>query len=126
MDKSKNPYSTSIASGNINHDLDTAQQMQKYKQEERDTHSAPNTLPYEMGNLPMYFGEMVNHGIQASKTIEDVLQNKNVEHKEELLKLKKNVEKMVMYLMENVDSVLDKFTIGYKLRDDDEDSDSKK
>ncbi len=120
MAKGKNPYSTTFASGDIKFDLDTTQQMRKYKQEEKETHSAPNTLPYEMGSLPIYFGEMVNNGIQAAKTLEDVLQNKNVEHKEELLKLKKNTEKMVMYLLQNVDSVLDKYTIGFKNRDNDE------
>ena len=124
-DNSKNPYSTTVASGQINYELDTAAQIQKYKQEEKDTHSAPNTLPYELGQLPIYFGEMVSNGIQAAKNIEDVLQSKNIEHKEELLKLKKNVDKMVMYLLENVDSVLDKFTIGRKYRDDEELDDNK-
>ena len=120
MAKGKNPYSTTFTSGSIDFDLDTEAQMRKYKQEERDTHSAPNTLPYEMGNLPAYLGEMVNNGIQAAKNIEDVLQNKNVEHKEDLLKLKNNVEKMVLYLLQNVDNVLDKYTIGYKNREDED------
>ena len=118
MAKGKNPYSTTFTSGNIDFDLDTKAQMKQYKREEKETHSAPNTLPYEIGSLPAYFGEMVQNGIQAAKTLENFLQNKNVENKEELLKLKKNTEKMVLYLLQNVDATLDKFTIGYKHRDD--------
>lgn len=117
--KGESPYSTKFASPDIDHDLDTSSQMKKYKKEERETHSGPNTLPYEMQNLPQYFGAMVDNGMQAAKTIEDLLKTKDVEHKKELLKLKKNTEKMVLYLMQNVDYVLEKYTIGAKHAIDD-------
>lgn len=112
MGKSDSAYSTGFASGKINHDLDTAQQMRQYKREEKETHSAPNVLPYEMGQLPDYFANMVENGMQASKTLEILLESKEYKHKDDLLKLKNNVDKMLMYLIQNVDATLDKFTIG--------------
>jgi hypothetical protein len=120
--KGDSPYSTKFASPDIDHDLDTSSMMKKYKKEERETHNGPNALPYEMQNLPTYYGQMVDNGMQAAKTIEDILKTKDVEHKKELLKLKKNTEKMVLYLMQNVDYVLEKYTIGSKhVMDDIED-----
>jgi hypothetical protein len=120
--KGESPYSTKFASPDIDHDLDTSSWMKKYKKEERETHNGPNALPYEMQNLPTYYGEMVDNGMQAAKTIEDILKTKDVKNKKELLKLKKNTEKMVLYLMQNVDYVLEKYTIGAKhVMDDIED-----
>ncbi len=121
--KGQNPYSTKFASPEIDHDHDPITQMKNYKREERETHNGPNALPYEMQNLPTYFGSMVDNGMQAAKCIEDLLKTKDVKHKEELLKLKKNTEKMVLYLMQNVDYVLEKYTIGSKhVMDDLEDA----
>jgi hypothetical protein len=117
--KGESPYSTKFASPDIDHNLDPSAQMKKYKKEERETHAGPNALPYEMQNLPQYFGAMVDNGMQAAKCIEDLLKTKDVKHKEELLKLKKNTEKMVLYLMQNVDYVLEKYTIGAKHAMDD-------
>jgi hypothetical protein len=117
--KGESPYSTKFASPDIDHNLDPSGQMKKYKREERETHNAPNTLPYEMQNLPTYFGNMVDNGMQAAKTIEDLLKTKDVEHKKELLKLKRDTEKMVVYLMQNVDNVLERYTIGHKHAIDD-------
>lgn len=118
MAKSDSPYSTGFASGKIDFNLDTAQQMRQYDVEEKETHSAPNTLPYEMGDLPMYFGNMVDNGIQASKTLEVLLKTKDYDNKKDLIKLKTNLDKMVMYLIQNVDPTLDKFTIGSKNKSD--------
>ena len=117
--KGESPYSTKFASSEIDHDLNTSAQMRDYKREERETHMGPNTLPYEMSQLPQYYGDMVDNGIQAAKTIEAVLKAKDVQHKEALLKLKKNTEKMVMYLLQNVDFILEKYTIGAKHAADD-------
>jgi hypothetical protein len=117
--KGDTPYSTNFISGDIDRNNDPSQWMKKYKKEERETHTGPNTLPYEMANLPQQFGAMVDNGMQASKTIEDLLKTKNVEHKKALLKLKRNTEKIVMYLIQNVDSVLEKYTIGAKHAIDD-------
>jgi len=117
--KGESPYSTKFASSEIDHDLDTSAKMRDYKREERETHAGPNTLPFEMAQLPQYFGNMVDNGIQASKTIEALLKTKDIEHKEALLKLKKNTEKMVFYLIQNVDYILEKYTIGAKHASDD-------
>jgi len=117
--KGESPYSTKFASGDINHTLDTEGAFRQYKKEERETHTGPNTLPYEMGNLPQYFGMMVDGGMQAAKLIEDLLKTKDVEHKKSLLKLKRATEKMVLYLLQNVDPVLEKYTIGAKHAVDD-------
>ena len=120
----ESPYSTKFASGKIDHDLNPTTQMKQFKREEKDTHYAPNILPYEMGNLPEYYSTMVDSGIQASKILETVLKSKEVRHKKELLKLKKATEKIVVYLLKNVDSILEKQTIGARhLGDEDEDFD---
>jgi hypothetical protein len=114
--KGQSPYSIGIMSISINHDLDTVEQMAKYKQEEKEA-KAPHTLPYEMGELPQYFGNMVENGVQAARTLETILKSENFENRKELEKLKNNLEKMIVYLMSNVDPILAKFTIGVK--DDD-------
>ena len=110
--KGESPYSTKFASGDIDHTLDTSSAFRQYKKEERESSKGPNTLPYEMSNLPQYFGMMVDNGMQASICLENLLKTRDVRHKKTLLKLKKDVEKMVIYLLQNVDQVLEKFTIG--------------
>ena len=118
MPSKTSPYSTSFVQGAIDYDLDPTTQMKIFKREEKETHVAPNTLPYEMGNLPTYFGAMVDNGFQACKTIEGLLKTKDVKHKKELYKLMKNTEKMIMYLVENVDPTLEMFTLGNYHNDD--------
>lgn len=108
----ESPYSTKFASGEIDYDHDPRTQMKNWKKEEKETHYAPNVLPYEMANLPEYYGNMVDNGIQACKTLEVALKSKDFKNKKQLLKLKDNTEKMVVYLLQNVDSVLEKHTIG--------------
>lgn len=112
MGKGDSAYSTGFASGRINHNLDTEQQMRQYKREEKETHSAPNVLPYEMGELPTYFASMVDNGMRASRVLEILMETKEYKHKDDLLKLKNNLDKMLMYLLQNVDATLDKFVIG--------------
>lgn len=116
------PYSTKFASGEIDHDLDPRTQMKKFKAEEKETHYAPNILPYEMANLPEYYGNMVDGGIQASKILESLLKNKEIKHKKQLLGLKKATDKIVMYLLKNVDSILEKQTIGARHIGDEEET----
>jgi hypothetical protein len=108
----ESPYSTKFASGEIDYDHDPRTQMKNWKKEEKETHYAPNVLPYEMANLPEYYGNMVDNGIQACKTLEVALKSKDFKNKKQLLKLKDNTEKMVIYLLQNVDSILEKHTIG--------------
>lgn len=105
------PYSTKFASGQIENELDTTQMFKQYKKEEKDA-EAPNILPYELGDLPMHFGDMVDAGIQACKILETALKMKEIKNKKQLSILKKNTEKMVIYLIQNVDSILEKQTIG--------------
>lgn len=111
-------YSTKFASGDIDHELDPRTQMRKWKKEEKETHYAPNVLPYEMANIPDFYGNMVDNGIQACKAIEVALKSKEFKNKKELLKLKENTEKMVVYLLQNVDKILEQYTIGARHRDD--------
>lgn len=127
MAKGDSPYSTGFASGKLDYNLDPLVQMRQYEREEKETHSAPHTLPYEMGELPQYFANMVDNGLQACKVMEDCLKSKNVKNKKALLKLKINTEKAVMYLLEHVDQTLDKFVIGANNEEDDccEDDDDK-
>lgn len=105
------PYSTKFASGEIKNDLDTTQMFKQYKKEEKDA-EAPNILPYELGDLPMHYGDLIDSGIQACKILETALKMKEVKNKKSLSILKKNTEKMVVYLLKNVDSILEKQTIG--------------
>lgn len=110
--KGESPYSTKFASPDIDHEMTTGSKLKSFKRDERETHTAPNTLPYEMGNLPKYYGDMIDAGIQACKDIENVLKVKDVENKKDLLKLKRATEKMVLWLLQNVDFILEKYTIG--------------
>jgi len=114
----ESPYSTKFASGEIDHDRDPRTQMKVWKKEEKETHYAPNVLPYEMGELPEYFGNMVDNGIQACKNIETALKTKDFKNKKKLLTLKRNTEKMVVYLLKNVDSTLENYTIGARHSND--------
>lgn len=114
------PYSTGFATGKINYELNPAGQMKRYKTEEKETYEAPRTLPYEMGNLPQYFGNIVDNAIQASKNLENVLKEEDLDNRKDLEKLKINTDKIIMYLVENVDNILDKFTIGAKNNADDD------
>jgi hypothetical protein len=128
MAKGDSPYSTGFASGKLDYNLDPLVQMRQYEREEKETHSAPTTLPYEMGELPQYYANIVDNGLQACKVLEGLLKSKNVKHKESLINLKKNTEKAIMYFLKTVDPTLDKFVIGGKMESDDcecEDDDSK-
>lgn len=120
MAKGDSPYSTGFASSKIDHNLDPLVQMRQYEREEKETHSAPNTLPYEMGELPQYFANIVDNGLQACKVLEDLIKSKNVKHKESLVALKKNTEKAIMYFLKTVDPTLDKFVIGGSMEADDD------
>jgi hypothetical protein len=113
MAKGNSPYSTGFASGKIDFDLNPKGQMFQYKTEE-EAAKAPHTLPYEMGQLPQYFGEIVDNGFEAAKTLDSLLQTETYKNDPDLRKLKTNLEKILMYLMQNVDPILSKFTIGAK------------
>ncbi len=112
MPVGNSPYMTNFMDGKVDHELDPSTQMKQFKAEERATHKAPNILPYELKELPANFGAMVENGMQAAKTLETFLKTADVKNKKELLQLKKNTEKMVIYLMQTVDYVLEKQTIG--------------
>ena len=109
--KGTSPYSTSLANSHIDFDLKPDQQMVKYKTEE-EAAKAPHTLPFELGELPAYFAEMVDCGFNAARTLDNALKIEKYKDRKELLKLKNNLEQIVSYLMKNVDPVLSKFTIG--------------
>ena len=106
------PYSTKFASGEIDHNLDPRTQMRKYKKEEYETYKAPNILPYELGDLPEYYSNVVDNAMQASRIIENALKTNEIRNKKELLELKQNTDKIVYYLVKNVDRILEKQTIG--------------
>lgn len=123
MAKGDSPYSTGFASGKLDFNLDPLVQMRQYEREEKETHSAPNTLPYEMADLPQHYANIVDSGLQACKILENLLKSKNVKHKDALEKLKRNTEKAVMYFLQTVDPTLDKFVIGGSMEADDESDD---
>lgn len=107
----KYPYQTGPLDGAVKHDLDPSQQMRQFKAEDEDA-KADLILPYEMSQLPQYFAEMVDNGFQAGKTLEALISSENFDNRKDLLKLKNNVDKMVMYLVKTVDPLLSKYTIG--------------
>ena len=96
--------------------------MREYKKREEDA-IPKNTLPFELSNLPNHFANMVDCGIQACKTLEDISKTPDYEDSEDLAKLKRNVEKMVVYLVQNVDHILEKYTIGARHDKDIEEND---
>lgn len=118
MPSTNSPYSTKFASGEIDYDFDPNNQMRIWKAEEKDTHTGPNTLPYEMANLPTYYGTMVDNAFQACKTIRALLKTKDVKNPKALYKLLKNTEAIVTYLIKTVDPTLEEYTIGAHHRGD--------
>lgn len=114
----KSAYSTGFASGKIDHDLNPKGQMKQYKTEEKEA-KASNVLPYEFSQIPQYYADIVDNAIRASKTIENILRNGEYENDPDLQKLKNNTDKMIVYLTQNVDWILDKFTIGDKMTPND-------
>jgi len=119
MAASNSPYSTAIASGAIDFDFESSlspsQQMQKYKTEELDA-IAPNILPFEFREIPQNLAAIIDNAFQASSTLENVLKIKKYEKSSELLKLKGNLEQVVMYFSKKSDNILSKYTLG--LQDD--------
>lgn len=106
------PYSTKFASGDIDKNYDPKGQMKKFKREEKETHYAPNILPYELGNVPELYANMIENGMQAAKAIEVALKSKEYHDKDDLARLMKNTEKIIAYLIKTVDPTLEKHTIG--------------
>lgn len=107
------PYSASLLPKNVKMSLDPTAQMKVYKKQEEDA-IPKNTLPFELSNLPNHFGNMVDSGIQACKAMEDIFKTPDYEDSEDLKRLKRNVEKMVVYLIKNVDVILENYTIGHR------------
>lgn len=118
MASKDSPYSTGFLSSNINFNTDSEEMFKRIKEEEKVTHQAIAQLPYEFSQLPQYFADMVDNGMRASINIENILKSNNVEHKKELAKLKDNLDKIVRYLILNVDSTLDKFAIRSNVESD--------
>jgi len=116
MSASNSPYSTAIASGSIDFNFDSSlnpsEQMRKYKTDEKEA-KAPHTLPFEFGELPQQMANIVDNAFSASKNLENLLKMEEFQKNGELIKLKGNLEKIIMYLMRNGDKTLEKFTIGF-------------
>jgi hypothetical protein len=116
MSASNSPYSTAIASGAIDFDfessLNPSEQMRKYKTDEKEA-KAPHTLPFEFGELPQQMANIVDNAFAASRNLENLLKMEEFQKNGELIKLKGNLEKIIMYLMQNGDRTLEKFTIGH-------------
>ena len=119
--KTDSPYSTKFASGKINFELNNDNYMDIYNKEAKEMSLADSVLPLEFRDLPVHFGEMVANAIQAGNKIDTILKMENIPHREKLEKFNENIGKIVKYLVDNVDPLLDKFTIGAK-NDQDEDS----
>jgi hypothetical protein len=86
--------------------------MRKYKTDEKEA-KAPHTLPFEFGELPQQMANIVDNAFAASKNLENLLKMEEFEKNGELIKLKGNLEKIIMYLLKNGDKTLEKFTIGF-------------
>jgi hypothetical protein len=115
MASSNSPYSTALASGNIDFDFENAlnpsEQMKKYKTEEENA-KASHTLPHEFGDLPQHLAIIVDNAFQASSNLNNVLKMEDYKRNKQLTKLKNNLEKIVMYLMKNGDKTLSNFVIA--------------
>jgi hypothetical protein len=115
MASKDSPYSTGFLSSNINFSDDTSQLFKQIKREEDETHQSIPTLPFELSMLPEYFANMVDNAMNASINIDKVVNSKNLKNKDDLLRLKENVDKMIRFLIKTVDPTLDKFAIRSKL-----------
>ena len=115
MAASNSPYSTAIASGAIDFDfessLNPSEQMRKYKTEEKEA-QAPNVLPFEFGDLPQNLANIVDNAFESSSNLENILKMEKYQKNGDLVKLKGNLEQIIMYLMKNGDKTLEKYTIG--------------
>ena len=85
--------------------------MMKYKSEE-EAAKAPHALPFEFADLPQQLAEIVDSAFNASSTLDNLLKTEQYKDNGDLLKLKNNLEKTMMYFLKNGDSVLSKFTLG--------------
>lgn len=115
MAASNSPYSTAIASGAIDFDfessLNPSQQMRKYKTDEKLA-NAPDVLPFEFGDLPQNLANIVDSAFAASSKLENILKMEKYQKDGDLIKLKGNLEKIIVYMMQNGDKTLSKHTIG--------------
>jgi hypothetical protein len=115
MAASNSPYSTAIASGAIDLDfknpLNPSEQMRKYNTDEKMAQS-PDTLPYEFEGLPQYLANIQDSAFQASSKLENIIKMEKYQKNGDLIKLKGNLEKIMMYLMKNGDKILSNYTIG--------------
>jgi hypothetical protein len=115
MAASNSPYSTAIASGAIDFDfespLNPSEQMRRYKTDEKMA-EAPHTLPFEFGDLPQCLANIVDNAFDASSKLESIIKMEKYQKNGDLIKLKGNLEKIIMYLMKNADKTLEKYTIG--------------
>jgi hypothetical protein len=115
MAASNSPYSTAIASGAIDFDFESSlspsQQMQKYKTEELNA-TAPNVLPYEFGEIPQNIAAIIDNAFDASSKLENILKIKKYQNSSDLLKLKENLEQIVMHFTRKSDKILSKYTTG--------------
>jgi hypothetical protein len=110
--KGQSPYSTEIAKSSLDYDMNPMAQMLQYKREEEEA-KADLVLPYEMGEIPQYLADMTESGYRAASIMENILKSNNFQgDMKRLAKLKNNLEKMVVYLMQEVDPTLLTFTIG--------------
>lgn len=115
-----NPYSTALASGEIDYDFDSSLnpsgQMKKYKKEE-DAALAPDILPEEFQSLPENIATMIENAHDASRILNNVLKMADYADKKDLMTLQNNLQKVVYYFTKNTDQILGKYTIGYKGKD---------
>jgi hypothetical protein len=110
----KSPYSTEIAKSSLDFDMNPMSQMLQYQREEQEA-KAPLILPFEMAELPRLLADMVDSGFNSAKIMENVLKSENFKGDlKKLNKLKRNVEKMVVYLVKNVDPTMVTFTTSFK------------
>ena len=119
MSASNSPYSTAIASGAIDFDfessLNSSEQMRKYKTDEKEA-QAPHTLPFEFGDLPQNLANIVDNAFEASSNLENIIKMEKYQKRGDLIKLKGNLEAIIVYLMKNGDKILDNYTIGKDIR----------
>lgn len=115
MSASNSPYSTAIASGAIDFDfessLNPSQQMRKYKTDEKMA-EAPHTLPFEFSEIPQCLANIIDNAFEASSKLENIIKMEKYQKNGDLIKLKGNLEKIIVYLMQNGDKTLANYTIG--------------
>ena len=106
----KSPYSTGLATDAIQHSLPTTSQENKYSDEWKKR-LGDKKLPHELQHIPDLIAPMVDNGVIVAGILQNAIDSVKHQSDEDLQALQIAIEKMIDYLIMNVDPILAKTAI---------------